>query len=645
MNISGNDLALAKSLQEHLKSKIDHNGAGISAAIIINGELVAACAAGVRGTGSTIAETSDIYNIGSVSKVYCAAAIMKLVELRKLKLDDLVIKYLPHFKTKDMRYKQITIRMTLNHTSGLAGTNYRKAIMNRWCEDDYRQEYNHYWLNSKMKAKPGEFSVYCNDGFELAAEIVENVSGMSYIDFLRNHITVPTGALSTDLASNAISTKSIMSCIGKKPEYIRALGAGSIRTSLTDCARFGYLFVESKGFFQKKNLDETAKKQGKTFLKHDEISPYFGLGWDSVEFKTPHIDLGKHVLSKGGTTSQFSSLLIVSPEYKLSAAISGTIDCKTNNTEILCELIAMSFKELSIDFKFKKQVQLTFKKKAIPKNVIDKYSGIFLSGRAILKSEFIKDQLLLWQYDGNDKWSRHPLFPNLDYNGKAFYVDGIEVFVEEHNDICYLIVSIDVLNIKNAPFAQKAIIYPEISKGWKNRIGRKYLACNISPSDLNAFLIASINIESLEKNNVIVFSFNEGQALTAISDSDTETEMIVNTPGLGARDTYAPFMFTENGIEYLNVCQYKYIHINDLKSIKSCRITSAKKEENIVYRMTAGNILEFSRPDDVEVLMFDEELVLVYNSINQEKMPETCSGFIVFINDGPMDFDIKVSNN
>jgi len=63
-----------------------------------------------------------LFNMGSVSKVYVATAIMLLVDGGKVKLDAPAVTYLPEFTMLDERYKDITVRMLLNHSSGLPGT-------------------------------------------------------------------------------------------------------------------------------------------------------------------------------------------------------------------------------------------------------------------------------------------------------------------------------------------------------------------------------------------------------------------------------------------------------------------------------------------------------------------------------------------
>ena len=63
-----------------------------------------------------------IYCVGSVSKVYATAAVMQLVDEGKVELDAPVTDYVPEFRLADERYKKITVRMLMDHTSGMMGT-------------------------------------------------------------------------------------------------------------------------------------------------------------------------------------------------------------------------------------------------------------------------------------------------------------------------------------------------------------------------------------------------------------------------------------------------------------------------------------------------------------------------------------------
>ena len=106
------------------------------------------------------------FNIGSVSKVFAAASVLILVQQGKVNLDLPVFIYLPEFSMKDPRYKDITVRMLLNHTSGIAGTSLKDS-MTAQRNAGYVQQVISNLKDSFLKNDPGEISIYCNDGFTL----------------------------------------------------------------------------------------------------------------------------------------------------------------------------------------------------------------------------------------------------------------------------------------------------------------------------------------------------------------------------------------------------------------------------------------------------------------------------------------------
>ncbi len=94
-----------------------------TAAIMVDGKIVYAEGFGMANREKSIpVDTATLFNIGSISKVYVATAIMLLVDDGKVSLDKPVMDYLPEFKMADDRYKKITVRMLLNHVSGIPGT-------------------------------------------------------------------------------------------------------------------------------------------------------------------------------------------------------------------------------------------------------------------------------------------------------------------------------------------------------------------------------------------------------------------------------------------------------------------------------------------------------------------------------------------
>ena len=140
-------------------------------------------------------QTSDIFELASVSKQFTAMIIMMLKEKGKLNYDDSVSKYL------DIPYKGITIRNLLTHTSGLP---------------DYQEIMDKYWDKSKVAGnpdcieylnkyappkhfEPGEKYEYSNTGYMLLASIAEKASGKDFIELCRKWIFRKLKMKSTDI--------------------------------------------------------------------------------------------------------------------------------------------------------------------------------------------------------------------------------------------------------------------------------------------------------------------------------------------------------------------------------------------------------------------------------------------------------------
>lgn len=118
-------------------------------------------------------------HIASVSKVLTAAVVLRMVDQGKIGLDDKVSKYLKGFYHED-----ITVRMLLNHRSGLRHYGYFIERDVKW--DKSKRITNQDILdliNSgkiHLESKPGTRFAYCNTNYSLLALIIEKVSGMRY---------------------------------------------------------------------------------------------------------------------------------------------------------------------------------------------------------------------------------------------------------------------------------------------------------------------------------------------------------------------------------------------------------------------------------------------------------------------------------
>ena len=133
--------------------------------------------------------------LASISKTFTGAAILYLNEHKQLNIDHTVQQYIPGFP-----YPNITLRMLLNHRSGLPDYTHWVPV--------YHKDQNTPITNEKMvqlminhkphaEARPDKRFKYCNTNFAILARIIENVSGMPYSEFMAKYIFAPLGMSNT----------------------------------------------------------------------------------------------------------------------------------------------------------------------------------------------------------------------------------------------------------------------------------------------------------------------------------------------------------------------------------------------------------------------------------------------------------------
>lgn len=308
-----------------IRKALSNGASSATVAIMDAGGIVYAQAFGMRDKSKSIpVDTKTQFNIGSCSKIFTAAAILMLCEDKKVNLDKPVTAYLTDFKMADPRYRDITVRMLLNHTSGMPGSN-AKDIFGNAENRKYVSETLSVLDESSLKANPGEISVYCNDGFTVAEALIEKISGMSYSDFLQERIFNKAGMKNTScyFKEGNDNIACHYSNTGAQPdptEYVNALASGGISSTAIDLCRFAHCVWSGK-LFSEKYLEEYSKEQyGSQTALSGKPKFKFGLGWDTVsddEFAKQDIT----ALAKAGDTSQFHSYLLTAPAKKLTVAI------------------------------------------------------------------------------------------------------------------------------------------------------------------------------------------------------------------------------------------------------------------------------------------------------------------------------------
>ena len=328
------DSALAQTLEEKALQAVtlaaQYGGAdSVRYALWEDGEITLQGGYGVYSRTEDRALTEDIlYGIGSVSKTYTAAAVLLLAEEGRLELEAPVTDYLPEFTMADPRYRDITVRMLLDHSSGLMGDNTRSAFLfddqDTAAADDLLERLS----TQRLKADPGAYSVYCNDGFTLAELVVEEVSGQSFTDFVREELLTPAGLTDTYTPADEFDTDRLARIyLGDDTRALPAdtlniIGAGGIYATASDLASFGGALC-APGLLEQDSLDDMAADHAVDGIwpadSEDDILAY-GLGWDSVHMY-PFNQNGIQALVKGGDSLYYHAGLIVLPEYDMAVAV------------------------------------------------------------------------------------------------------------------------------------------------------------------------------------------------------------------------------------------------------------------------------------------------------------------------------------
>ena len=282
-----------------------------------NGESIYHKAFGYREFADQIPlQTSDIFELASVSKQFTAMIIMMLKEKGKLNYDDSVSKYL------DIPYKGITVRNLLTHTSGLP--DYQDIMDKYWDKSNVAGnpdciEYLNKYAPPK-KFEPGEKYEYSNTGYLLLASIAEKASGNDFIELCRKWIFKKLKMKSTDIRTLEEKKATKNFAIGhiyveERNKWIRAdsfpssdytiwlgnrKGPGRISSTAADLLKW------DKALYTEKLIKQSTLQDAFTPMKlNDGSLSNYGFGW-SLRTDTA---FGK-IVSHTGDNPGYKTLII-----------------------------------------------------------------------------------------------------------------------------------------------------------------------------------------------------------------------------------------------------------------------------------------------------------------------------------------------
>jgi len=133
------------------------------------------------------AETGTIYHIGSITKQFTSAAILRLVDAGTLSLADSLGKLLPQYP----QWRNVTLRQLLNHTSGIHSYTTSGEWPRHWKEDLKPAAIVDFVAKDTFDFAPGTQWRYNNTGYMLLGMVLERTTGVPYAEYIRRTFFVP----------------------------------------------------------------------------------------------------------------------------------------------------------------------------------------------------------------------------------------------------------------------------------------------------------------------------------------------------------------------------------------------------------------------------------------------------------------------
>jgi CubicO group peptidase (beta-lactamase class C family) len=221
--------AEAADVAREIRAAIDEEIAlGFSGAVLVarGGEVEVE---GVYGSmGGMALPPGGRFLLASAAKQFTSAAVLKLADLGRLRLDDPVANHLPGVPGDK---RAITIRQLLSHTSGLP-QGYGSESATGW------QDAARTILALPLAAAPGERFIYSNENYQLAVAVVEAVSGERYAEFVRDRLFAPAGLHDIGQLGGAQGVAALSPMAAPLPPRLRELRWGG----------FGY-YATARDFF------------------------------------------------------------------------------------------------------------------------------------------------------------------------------------------------------------------------------------------------------------------------------------------------------------------------------------------------------------------------------------------------------------
>ncbi len=545
--------------------------ASLSLALIKNDKVVWRQSFGYADKATSTRPTArTMYGIGSVSKMFATMAVMKLVDQGRVSLDAPVIRYIPDFTMQSPAYRQITVRMLLDHSSGFAGSEYRDAMTTTF-HAGFLEQTMQSLAAQRLKHTPGLLNVYCNDGFTVVEKLVRNVSGRSFADFVQDEFFDPLGMAHSAYPLHPFADGTYAKCYtgdqAHPQEVLSMLGAGGLYSTPTDLGRVATMLMNNGSYrgtrvLKAASVREMAQDQTvRSFDPRPSAILRYGLGWDTV--RTPGLaKVGVTAWVKGGDSMDYHAGYIVAPKAKLAIAITGVAPLSSSSCEALGERILMrALVGEGVLRRMPKQLpQTTPKPKKATRAQLNAMKGYWADYGSVLRitgTPGKKNSLTMAGLTA-DGWTTKTASLRLRSDGR-FHAnrrsDGFTVI--RGGARTYLSANV-IGGYGNARFnllyTQKLQPKAPLPAAWQARLGSSWLTVNDSADSLGldvdrGALMAMRDVPGLP--GYVALGSTDGWTVLDPGASDEAAYMFLQIPGAGSRDLHDATIEERAGEEWL----------------------------------------------------------------------------------------------
>ena len=307
----------------------------VQIAVSHRGEVIYSEAFGTSDRESgTAATPRSVMQIGSITKQFTAAAILRLAERGALTLNDRIEKFVPEF---DPRGRMITLRHLLTHTSGLPRDWYNP-------EDWYKptgppvpslaSPVTRAQVIASINAQPFDFTPgskwsYSNAAYMLLGYAIESITGTPYAEYVHHEFALPLGLIDTGVCGTSNLPKPEGYGVFPAGKLLRLpaghasafIGSGSLCSTASDLARWSHLLATGSVM-----LPASFAKMTTPVSKNVT----YGLGLDLQDMA------GQPAVSHGGAVEGYMSYLLYFPQQDIAVAvITNAFPVPTDHTPII----------------------------------------------------------------------------------------------------------------------------------------------------------------------------------------------------------------------------------------------------------------------------------------------------------------------